>query len=238
MQDKNTPTETKNSPPETKNTVSETPDGLDFESTTTIAARSEKPSGATLIPESIATTLSVFLVIVTLLLTFLISQSLCKKNNTSKSLVKNIENYGIINPSYHVLSMLISSFMGLNVFFGGLTALLLNGNTEDARSYFSEISALKLSRLSHQHFFGYGISFGAIAILAFIFLGANKKRILFPVFVTFAFGFLDSSSWWLSHYVSFGFHNLSYFTGAAFASAFIVIYFQLIFFHIKFLFKK
>ncbi len=228
----------KNAAPETKNPATETPDGLNFESTPTIATRSEKPTGATLIPESIATTLSVSLVFVTLLLTFLISQWLCKKNNTSKSSFKNIENYDIINPSYHVISMLISSFIGLNVFFGGLTALLLNGNTEDARSYFSEISALKLARLSHQHFFGYGISFGAIAILAFIYLGANKKRILFPVLVTFAFGFLDASSWWLSHFVSFGFHNLSYFTGAAFASAFIVIYFQLVLFHIKFLFKK
>ncbi|MCA2960562.1 MAG: hypothetical protein IOD12_09930 [Silvanigrellales bacterium] len=59
-----------------------------------------------------------------------------------------------LGPSWHALALLVLVFMAGNVAFGGLTAWLLAGKPEDAIGYFESLTALKLARLSHEHFFG------------------------------------------------------------------------------------
>lgn len=126
---------------------------------------------------------------------------------------------------WHLLSFIVSSFLGLNVFFGGLSALLLTGrDPADADAYFLELSAFKMARLSHEHFFGYGISFGLVTLLAFVFVGPSK-RVVFPMLILFGSAVLDVASWWLSHYASLGFHVLAVAAGAGFSSAFLCLYF-------------
>jgi hypothetical protein len=118
----------------------------------------------------------------------------------------------------------VASFLGLNLFFGGLTVFLVGRTPEDARSYFTEISPLKLARLSHEHSFGYGLLFGAMGTLALAFLGTRRIGVLFPLCLGFAFCALDVASWWLNRYVSYGFHWLSVSTGAVFSVSFLVLY--------------
>ena len=215
-------------------TKSETPppensEGLNFDAAPSIEIKTALDAPALnsrFIGET--TGLSVVLGVVFLLASWILAKKIAAKSMVLKG--KDSSSDPSVKPlsvAWHFLSLCVASFMGLNVFFfGGLTAFLLNGNNEDAQSYFAEISALKLSRLSHEHFFGYGILFGTVTALGLIFVGP-KKRILFPAIVTFLFGALDAASWWLSHYVSFGFHTLSYITGAMFAAGFLALYLQI-----------
>lgn len=142
---------------------------------------------------------------------------------------------------WHFLSALVSTSLALNLFFGGMTALLLGRTSEEAKAYFTDISTFKLSKLSHEHFLGYGVSFGLMAALSFVFVSNTKRRVWFPILLLFIFGTLDIASWWLIHFVSFGFHTLSYLTGAIFSLSFLFLYLQLHFTHWKHfmsLFKK
>ena len=225
-------------------TKSETPppdnsEGLNFDATPSIEIKTA-PDAPALNSRFIGETtgLSVALGVVFLLASWILAKKIAAKSMVLKG--KNSSSDPSVKPlsvAWHFLSLSVASFMGLNVFFGGLTAFLLNGNNEDAQSYFAEISALKLSRLSHEHFFGYGILFGTVAALGLIFVGP-KKRILFPAILTFLFGALDVASWWLSHSVSFGFHTLSYITGATFAAGFLALYVQIANCNLREIFSK
>jgi hypothetical protein len=203
------------------NTAGEVSDGLNFDATTTIAERTDAPAGAQVVSVPIASGLSILLGVIALLVSLGIGRSFARRLTPSRSCLE-------LAPAWHLLSLLVSSFLGLNVFFGGLSAFLLNGAQEDAQAYFAEISPLKLARLSHEHFFGYGVSFGIMAALAFFFLGPNKKRVLVPVLASFSFAALDAASWWMARYLSFGFHTLSFLTGGVFALSFLALYMQIV----------
>ena len=202
------------------NAAGETSEGLNFDAAPALTERSEAPAGAQVVSVPVASGLSVLVAIVALLASFSLAKGLTRRG-------KHVLSPLTVAPAWHLLSFLVASFLGLNVFFGGLTALLLNGVQEDAQSYFAEISALKLARLSHEHFFGYGLSFGVIAALALFFVATKRKRVLLPVLASFAFALLDASSWWMARYVSFGFHTLSFLTGGVFALSFLALYVQI-----------
>jgi|GEM_PF-4102433 len=203
---------------------------LNFDSQPALVEKSEAPERLDRIHASTASGISVLLAIVLVVVSFGLTRRLCR----NASLAGGVQNPGSteVAPAWHALSFLVSSFLGLNVAFGGLTAFLLNGVTEDAQSYFAEISSLKLARLSHEHFFGYGLLFGTMGALAVSFVGP-RKRVVFPMLLTFAFGALDAASWWLSRYVSFGFHTLSFITGAMFAVGFLALYLQVAFINLR-----
>lgn len=144
-----------------------------------------------------------------------------------------------LNPSWHLLSLLTHLFLAGNVFFGALSAFLLTGNEAEAvQDYFLEMSPFKVAKLSHQHFFGYGILFGVVTAAAFIFVGRDKRRVLFPAVLGFAFTGLDISAWWLSRFVNVGFHNLSVVGGAMFSLAFLCLFFQTVSKNVTTLFAK
>lgn len=230
----------------------ETSGELNFDSAPGIAERTDVTVGVERIHAATASGLSVVLAVVLVLASFGGAKVLSSRAKASphgaphgvpqdaphgvpRAAVCGLANKAALQltPSWHAVSLLVMSFLGMNVFFGGLTAFLLNGNTVDAQSYFADISALKLARLSHQHFFGYGLLFGIMALLGLFFVGPNKKRVLFPVLVSFCFGALDVASWWLSRYVSFGFHTLSFITGSMFAMSFLGLYSQIAYINIK-----
>lgn len=133
----------------------------------------------------------------------------------------------LVHPAWHLLSLLVQLFLAGNVFFGMLSAFLLTGGDAQATSdYFIEMSPFKLAKLSHQHFFGYGILFGIMALFAFVFVGKDKRRIVYPALVGFVFAALDVASWWLSHFVNVGFHMLSVASGMIFSIAFFALFLQ------------
>lgn len=205
--------------PTIQTTVNSAGSSLDFESQPSLESKSVQPTSEIPLHRSIATGLSIILFIVLLLNAWKTTKYLL-----NASLHNEKENRLKPSKSWHVLSLLSASFLGLNVFFGGLTAFLLTGRTsEDADAYFQELSPFKLARLSHEHFFGYAISFGLISLLSFVFVG-QSKRTLFPCIVLFGSGFLDALSWWLSRYANLGFHTLAFLGGAGFSAAFLFLY--------------
>lgn len=144
-----------------------------------------------------------------------------------------------LHPSWHLLSLITHLFLAGNVFFGALSAFLLTGNEAEAvQDYFLEMSPFKVAKLSHQHFFGYGLLFAVITAAAFIFVGKNKRSVLFPALLGFGFTALDISAWWLSRFVNVGFHNLSVVSGAMFSIAFLCLFFQTVSKNVSTLFKK
>jgi hypothetical protein len=124
---------------------------------------------------------------------------------------------------WNVLSMVVLSFLGLNVLFGLLTAFLVTDGGSATDEYFENMTAFKLAKLSHQHFFGYGLLFGILALLALCFVGA-RKRTIFPIIFGFIFTILDVSSWWMAKYISTGFHLLSLISGSLFSLAFVWLF--------------
>lgn len=203
---------------------------LNFETAAGVVESAGDPQAANLLPESAASGLSVGIAILAFLIVSVLAQKLRRKDQAKGTASTDSAKIG-----HHILSLMVSTFLLLNVMFGGLTAFLLGRTSEDARAYFAEISAFKLAKLSHAHFFGYGVSFGIIAALAICFISPSKRRVMLPVSLMFVFGGLDVASWWLSRFVSFGFHTLSYATGAVFALSFCVVYFQLASVHLKYL---
>ena len=124
---------------------------------------------------------------------------------------------------WNILSMVVLSFLGLNVLFGLLTAFLVTDGGSATDEYFENMTAFKLAKLSHQHFFGYGLLFGILALLALCFVGA-RKRTIFPIIFGFIFTILDVSSWWMAKYISTGFHLLSLISGSLFSLAFVWLF--------------
>jgi hypothetical protein len=203
---------------------------LNFESSTGVVEHISETQPVELIPEGVASGISFGLTLLSALMVLIIYFKL-----RSSVLGETSKNLKSVRYEWHLLSCMVSGFLLLNIGFGGMTAFLLGRTNEDARAYFSEISAFKLAKLSHEHFFGYGISFGVIAALSFFFISNSKSRVILPSLFMFVFGGLDVASWWLARFVSFGFHNLSYVTGAVFALSFVSLYLQLNFVHIKIL---
>ena len=200
---------------------------LNFEATAGVIEKSEEQPSAHLLPDSVARGLSVGVSFILLICSWIVARKLVVRQvNTPNRAFTNAGSH------WHLLSLLISSFLALNLFFGGMNAFLLGRTSEDARAYFSEISTFKLSKLSHEHFFGYGISFGLIAALSFVFVSHSKMRVMLPSALLFLFGALDVTSWWLTHSVSFGFHTLSYLTGTVLFLSFLSLYLQVCFAHI------
>lgn len=203
-----------------------TSDGaLDFDAKPDLAVTEEAASSASssedLVGAPLAMGLSLGAVIVAAILCYFLSRSLAAGEGSDRKAFA----FGALSRPWHALSLLVCTFLALNVGFGGATALLLNGKEDDARAYFAEISALKLARMSHEHFFGYALLFGTMGALALGFVG-NRRRVVFPLLAAFAFAALDVASWWLARYAGFGFHTLSYLTGGGFALAFLALYVQ------------
>jgi hypothetical protein len=206
---------------------------LNFETTEGIVENSQELQSAGLIPESAA----IGMVLGVTVVFFVISILLARKFKVLMG-IQTPKTLPSLGKHWHLLSILTCTFLALNLFFGGLSALLLGRTSEDARAYFAEISAFKLAKLSHEHFFGYGVSFGCIVALSFLFVSCSKIRILLPSLLLFFFGALDIASWWLSHFASFGFHKLSLLTGAIFSASFLMLYFQLIRVNFQSIFKN
>lgn len=203
---------------------------LNFEAQPALVTKPDAPEHLDRIHAATASGMSVLLAIVLVVGSVGVTRVLCRR--ALRPHARSAIEATALAPAWHALSFLVVSFLGLNVAFGGLTAFLLNGNGEDARSYFTELSALKLARLSHEHFFGYAVLFGTMGALALLFVG-HRKRVMFPLLVTFAFSGLDAASWWLSRYVSFGFHTLSFITGGMFAAGFLALYLQVAFINLR-----
>lgn len=204
------------------------PGELNFDAAPGIEARSSPEKAyENRVHEATASGLSVIIAFAVLLASVGAGRFLSARNANAQTRIAPPPGGAKFAKSWHALSLTVASFLGLNVLFGGLTAFLLNGVPEDAQAYFSEISALKLARLSHEHFFGYAVLFGLITALTMFFVGSGRKRVLIPAAASFAFSALDAASWWLSRYVSTGFHTLSFLTGGAFALSFLALYVQL-----------
>jgi hypothetical protein len=209
---------------------------LNFETPSGVMEGSPDLPTSLLISDEMGSGVAVGVTCLFLFLSWTVARRIAGSNGQPSS--KPIPN---LAPHWHFLSALVSSSLALNLFFGGMTALLLGRTSEEAKGYFADISAFKLSKLSHEHFFGYGISFGLMAALSLFFVSYTKRRVWFPILLLFVFGTLDIASWWLTHFVSFGFHTLSYLTGAIFSLSFVFLYLQLHFTHWKYfttLFKK
>ncbi len=125
---------------------------------------------------------------------------------------------------WHVLSLLVLVFLAGNVGFGLLTAKLTVQSVEMAADHFSNLTALRLAKLSHQHFFGYGLLFGIAAALALTFAHRRDHWLYLAMLAGFLASGADVISWWLAAYVSLGFYWLTIISGVMFGSAFLWIF--------------
>jgi hypothetical protein len=195
-------------------TVKMEPGNLDFEAPQALIEK-RPDSSASLKP--LAAGGSVLITFVALFLAWGVTQKLNRKTNLA---LPHTAWQRVTTVHWNFLSLLVLCFLGLNVLFGLLTAFLVTDGGSASDEYFENLTAFKLAKLSHQHFFGYGLLYGILALLTLCFVGAQKKT-LFPLLIGFFFTALDFSSLWMSKYVSTGFHLLSVFSGSLFSLAFL-----------------